>query len=289
VSPVDEAALDRALQRAWPPRTTAAVGQWTARLDAGVTRRANSVLPHGEGPDLDDDALDALLAETVRLYARHGLTPWLQVTDTAWPPRREERLAARRWQTGIDTTLLLTGPVPVAERADEVLLEPQASADWIATWWSVDPRGGALEREVAVALLARIDGAAFAHVVEDSAVVGVGLGVVVGETLVVECLAAQPTVRRRGVATRVVSALGAWAAARGARSSLLAVQELNVAARSLYASLGFEEMGSYAYARPGPQRRSGAQGSQSLARTRSQNGPAGRPLQGLCVRSKDSR
>jgi predicted GNAT family acetyltransferase len=75
----------------------------------------------------------------------------------------------------------------------------------------------------------------------DDALVGVALGVVVGSTLVIECLAAEPTARRRGVATRAVSALGVWAATRGARRSLLAVQKPNVAARRLYASVGFRE------------------------------------------------
>ena len=121
-----------------------------------MTRRANSVLPHGEGSDLDDDALDALLAETVRLYTQHGLIPWLQVSGAAWPPRLEERLTT------------------------------------------------------------------------------------------------EPAARRRGVATRAVLALGAWAEARGASRSLLAVQEWNVAARGQYGSLGFQEASSYAYARPGP-------------------------------------
>jgi GNAT superfamily N-acetyltransferase len=263
---VDVAALDLALQRAWPPRATAALGPWTARLDAGVTRRANSVLPHGDGSELDDDGLDDLLTDMVRIYARHRLTPWIQVTGAAWPLRLEERLAARNWATGMDTTLLLTGPLPVAERKDGVRLEPRVSADWIATWWNVDPRGGPLERDVAVALLARIDGAAFAHVVEDGAVASVALGVVVDETLVIECLATEPASRRRGLATRAVSALATWAGARGAHSSLLAVQEPNVAARSLYGSLGFVERSSYSYARPGPHG-----GQRSLSRAQSQS------------------
>jgi N-acetylglutamate synthase len=252
VRPVDKAALDLALQRAWPARTLTAIGPWTARLDAGVTRRANSVLPHGNGPDLDDDGLDVLLAETVDLYDRHGLTPWLQVTGAAWPPRLTERLAQRSWQTGIDRTLLLTGPLPIVGQAHEVLLEPQISADWTATWWDVDPRGGTSEREHAANLLARIDNAAFVRVVEAGAVIGVGLGVVVAETLVIECLATTLKARRRGVATGAISALAAWAGERGAENSLLAVQEPNVGARSLYGSLGFDEVGSYAYARPAP-------------------------------------
>ena len=246
-----QAALDLALQRAWPPLTTAPIGPWTARVDAGVTRRANSVLTHGDGADPDDEALDALLAETVSLYAGHGLTPWLQVTSAAWPPRLEDRLEARGWQTRIDRTLLLGGPPRADWSVDGAVIEPQPSPEWIDTWWTSDPRGGAAELEVASALLTRIESAAFARAVdEDAATMGVGLGVLVGETLVLECLATVPGSRRRGVATRVIAALSAWAAPPGARQMLLAVQERNQGALALYRSLGLEPIGAYSYARP---------------------------------------
>jgi GNAT superfamily N-acetyltransferase len=249
VRPVQQAELDLAVQEAWPPRATVAVGPWTARLDAGVTRRPNSILPHGHGPEPGDDELDALLARTVSLYREHGLVPWIQVTEAAWPPRLEERLAERGWPTGIDPTLLLAGPL-VAAAPDGVLLEPRASEAWLSAWWSIDPRGDAAAVGAVARLLTRIEGGAFASVVEGGRTVGVALGVLVGGLLVLECVATDPTARRRGVATRCISALGAWAAERGARQVLLAVQERSVPALALYARLGLERASSYAYARP---------------------------------------
>ena len=244
--------LDQAIQRAWPPTATASIGPWTARLDAGVTRRPNSVLPHGSGPEPGDEELDALLDETVRLYERRGLTPWIQVTHAAWPPRLDARLAERGWQTGIDRTLLLTGPV--ASGDETAFLEHCPSPTWLATWWGVDPRGGDAELAACRNLLGRVENPAFASVVTGCHTLGVGLGVLVADTLVIECLATVPSARRHGVATRVVAALGAWGSSRGAARVLLAVQERNRPARRLYERLGFELAGAYAYARPDAKR-----------------------------------
>jgi GNAT superfamily N-acetyltransferase len=121
----------------------------------------------------------------------------------------------------------------------------------VATGWGVDPRGGDSELATCLELLRRIEEGAFARVVNGCHTHGVGLGVLVEDTLVLECVATVPAARRQGVATRVVSALGAWGRGRGATRALLAVQERNVAARRLYERLGFATVGSYAYARPG--------------------------------------
>ncbi len=247
---VDAASLDHALQRAWPPRTLTPIGPWTARLDAGVTRRANSVLTHGDGADLDDATLDLLLAEAQKLYGRNNLTPWLQLTAAAWPPRLEERLDDRGWRTGIDPTLLLTGPIPGVAPTREVVLAPQPSEDWLTLWSTVDQRGAGRNLAIVAALLARLEDAIFASVVKAGNVVGVALGVVVDSTLVLECLATIPDARRCGVARSAVASLAQWASERDACRLLLAVQQRNVEARRLYDALGLEAVGRYAYARP---------------------------------------
>lgn len=247
---VEQAALDLVLQQAWRPRETVAIGPWTARLDDGVTRRANSVLTHGNGTDSDDAGLDHLLTRSLEVYARRGLTPWLQLTGATWPPRLRERLAARGWATGIDRTLLLAGPLPPAGPTEDVSLTSHASEEWLATWCAVEPRRTARERAVVAALLARLEHAVFAQVADAGTMVGTALGVLVEETLVLECIATTAAARRRRVATRAVAAIAEWASERGARRTLLAVQERNVTAGGLYEALGLAPAGWYAYARP---------------------------------------
>ncbi len=72
------------------------------------------MLPHGEGPPPAEGVIDGWLRTAVQLYRGRGLTPWLQVTRAAWPAGLDGLLGARGWQTGIDRTLLLTGPLPDA-------------------------------------------------------------------------------------------------------------------------------------------------------------------------------
>ena len=247
---MEQTALDLALRQAWPPRETVAIGPWTARLDDGVTRRANSVLTHGNGTDSDDAGLDHLLTRSLEVYARRGLTPWLQLTGATWPPGLRERLAAGGWATGIDRTLLLAGPLPPAGLTEDVSVARHASEEWLAAWCAVEPRRTARERAVVEALLARLEHAAFAQVADAGTIVGTALGVLVEETLVLECIATTAAARRRRVATRAVAAIAEWASERGARRTLLAVQERNVTAAGLYETLGLAPAGWYAYARP---------------------------------------
>ena len=56
-------------------------------------------------------------------------------------------------------------------------------------------------------------------------------------------VAVVPEARRRGVGASLVSAAGVTALVRGAASMHLEVAEDNVAARALYAKLGYEEAG----------------------------------------------
>ena len=243
--------LDLAVSRAWPPREELRIGSWRARIDLGVTRRANSVLPHGEGGRPSAAAIDALLQRTIAVYDSRGLTPRLQLTGASWPHDLEEELDARGWQTGIDPTLLLGGPLPCANPGAVVRITQAPENAWVDAWWTVERRGGAEARAAAVGILERVPApVAFASVASGGVTAGVALGAVVQQTLVIECVATLPAVRRRGHARTITAALGAWGRERGATRAVLAVQQQNAAARALYATLGFAEVGAYTYARP---------------------------------------
>jgi ribosomal protein S18 acetylase RimI-like enzyme len=54
-----------------------------------------------------------------------------------------------------------------------------------------------------------------------------------------------PAARRRGLAQRVIGALGAWAADSGAQTAFLQVEERNTAAVALYRRLGFTTHHTY--------------------------------------------
>lgn len=209
------------------------------------------MLPHGAGPTPGAAQLDGWLDAAGHLYRERGLTPWIQVTEAAWPPDLAKELEARGWETGIDRTLLLTGPLPPRADPLEVQLVPRAEPAWLETWWAVDPRGDAEHRWAVAAIVARIaEPVAFASVLVDGECAGVALGVLVDGVLVLECVATRPEARRHGVARAAIGTLGRWAAEHGAKACLLAVLEANGPGNALYEALGLTEASTYAYARP---------------------------------------
>ncbi len=110
--------------------------------------------------------------------------------------------------------------------------------------WSAEALARLLAMPEGFALIARSGGAPQAF----------ALARVVAEDCELLALGTRPEARRRGLARRLVAALAAEAAARGARAVFLEVAEDNRAARALYAATGFARAGRRAayYARPGP-------------------------------------
>jgi ribosomal protein S18 acetylase RimI-like enzyme len=244
-------ALDLALLRAWPAADERRIGPWLARLDAGITRRANSVLPLGKGPPPEAARLQGWLDEAVTIYRARDLEPLVQVTQAAWPPALERELADRGWQTEIDRTLLLVGVPSADDDRWRVAVDARPHRDWLDSWWAVDPRGDESALLTLMQLFARIASpTAFLRVLDERRTVGTALGVLVARTLVLECVTALPEARRRGVASAAIRAAWRWGESLGASRALLAVRADNLAARALYASLGLQQRSGYAYARP---------------------------------------
>jgi ribosomal-protein-alanine N-acetyltransferase len=84
---------------------------------------------------------------------------------------------------------------------------------------------------------------AFALIASDAAPQGFLLAWVAAEDCEILTLAVAPEARRRGVASKLIAAAMAAATVRGASAMALDVAEDNVAARGLYAHLGFAEVG----------------------------------------------
>lgn len=242
--------LDLALLRAWPPAEERRVGRWLARLDAGVTRRANSVLPLGRGPAPSAEDLDGWLETARRLYEDRGLTPWVQVTDAAWPPGLGDALAERGWATGIDPTVVVSGTPTVDATPWTIGRTEDPTRDWLDAWWEADARGDDQALATLVALFARIDlPHVFLRAVDDETL-GTCLVVRVGRSTVIECLATREPWRRRGVARALLAEAWRWGLERGSIRMVLAVVAANDGARALYRAVGLEERSGYVYARP---------------------------------------
>ncbi|UOY03823.1 GNAT family N-acetyltransferase [Blastococcus sp. PRF04-17] len=244
--PPSVAALERLAARSWRGLEEAPYGDWLLRAGGGFTGRANSVLVLGDPPADLPDAVDAV----THWYTRRGLQPRAQVPG----PGNEEADAAfdaAGWAHH-DEVLVLTAPLTGwAETAVQVSLAPTPDDAWLAGYRY---RGTPLP-PVAAAVLANADEPVFAAVrcdPEPAPLAAVARGVLVDGWLCVTAVTVDERHRRRGLATAVMAALGAWARDRDGHSCLLQVAQENTPALALYARLGFTEHHRYHY-RLGPQ------------------------------------
>ena len=237
--------LDRLQLRAWPAAREEAIGGWRLRFTDGVTRRANSVLPHGPAPPDVENAV----ARVESAYAERAFDPRFLVSPAASPPDLDAILAERGYEVDAPT-LVQTAPLPLQPQAmaqgvqvdvggfDDAWLSDYAAAESI-TPGEVEGRHGIHLRIRATAgyATARVDGRP----------VAVGSVVVEDGWAGIHNMATSTEHRRRGAARAVLNALLEWGAARGATRSYLAVVETNQAARALYEGSGYTTVYRYWY------------------------------------------
>jgi ribosomal protein S18 acetylase RimI-like enzyme len=227
--------FDRLVDEAWPAPYVEDIGGWRLRYADGVTKRANSVWPVAEPADAG-----GAIAAVERFYAERGLPAVFSLSAESRPEGLDGLLAARGYAR-VEPTLVMTaepdhaGP---AVRGVEITEEP--SAGWLDLWWSVDGRHGSglgAAREIMTGVPAWYVSAGDA----------VGRGVPQGDWMGIYCMAVAPHARRRGLARNVLRALLGLGREHGVRAAYLAVTAHNTAARTLYASAGFEIAGGYHY------------------------------------------
>jgi GNAT superfamily N-acetyltransferase len=226
---------------------------WVVRLSPGKAKRGRSVNAHF-GSTLP---LDAKIDHCERLYASRGLPTLFRITPVQHPSTLEAALDARGY-VAFDWTFVqlmpLVRPPDVARRdgdADIVLSTPAIPAfvDAVGTMRGspAGQRDAHLERLAntplpMLALLATLDGVTVGagQVALDGSLAGV-FDVVTGEAA-----------RGRGIATRIVERLLAWAWEHGATHAYLQVESGNAPALRIYQRFGFVTAYEYHYrGRPG--------------------------------------
>jgi ribosomal protein S18 acetylase RimI-like enzyme len=256
------AQLDDLAHRGWPALETHTVGEWIVRWAGGVTRRANSVLPRG---DVDD--LDAAIDTVESAYRDRGLPSTFQLSPASRPPTLASRLESRGYVEDAHTLILVAdaarvaaAAAPAAPASDRrgattaatgtaigpVSVGGAPSDEWMELWWSVDGRGGDVEREIARRILTGTP-ALYASLRDDAGIAAAARLVIVDDWAGLYAVATRPDARRRGLARRLVGALAAESAGRGVSRMWLQVLADNDAAIALYRSLGFETVSGYSY------------------------------------------
>jgi GNAT superfamily N-acetyltransferase len=245
--------LDLLGARAWPPLEETRIGEWRLRFAGGVTKRANSVLPLG--PD-QDGAVAAALEARIRFvedaYRERGLSPRFQLTASSWPAALGTALRTFGYVEA-DRTLVMTAALTSTGAHTQpvsctIIEQAEPSATWLDTWWAVDGRGGDTEREIAQAILDRIQlPRIFVEYHDRNGPAAVALAVLDGDWVGFYCLATLPRARRRGYARALIAHLITRAKAQGARRAHLAVVEANQPSRRLCGALGFVVSQQYSY------------------------------------------
>ncbi|MCC5580813.1 GNAT family N-acetyltransferase [Microtetraspora sp. AC03309] len=230
--------FDRLVDEAWPAPYRVAAGDWVYRHAGGVTKRANSVLPLGECPDLGKAIDDA-----EGFYADLGRPCVFSIGGGATPGLDAE-LESRGYHL-VDPTLVMTRSS--LEGSADPTIAPEPSPGWVDTWWRVDggrhPAGTeSSAKDWGVRILTGVP-AAYASLGEKA----VGRGVRQGEWLGIYCMAVVPEARRRGLAGAVLRGLLGWGRDQGATRAYLVVTEGNEGARALYEREGFTVAGRYHY------------------------------------------
>lgn len=233
------------MNRGWPAAHSTELDGWLVRRAAGVTLRANSVLPAGAPYDLGR-ALDYV--ET--LYQAHGITPSFQISPAAQPTDLDAQLAARGYQVKNPTLVqcaavadvLAALPVPMGE----VNISSVADDAWTEFWWQHDGRGGSAERAVARQILDR-GSALYARIMVGDQIAAIGRLALVDDWSGLYCIAVDPAFRRQGLAQAVIHGLLLEATTSGIGQVFLSVLADNTAARTLYHRFAFSTVSRYHY------------------------------------------
>jgi len=233
---------------AWPAATTAWLEGWRLGLDAGVTRRANSVLPNAASPVGD---ADVLIGEVERRYLAQGLCPCFKLTAAAEPADLDQRLERRGYRAEGHSLVLVADAravTPPLAPQITIALDDRPTQAWLEACWPAAQHAG--ERAARQGIVERLRlPRAFGLARHDGVPAGAALAVAARGWVGLTAVHTLPEHRRRGVAHGLLRALAAWARGQGAGRLYLQVERDNAPARRLYARLGFTEDYAYHYRR----------------------------------------
>ncbi|HET6738446.1 MAG TPA: N-acetyltransferase [Kribbella sp.] len=236
------AQMDSLMNQGWPAAHSTELDGWLVRHNAGVTLRANSVLPKSAPFDLDK-----ALEYVENLYAAQDIAPSFQISSAVQPSDLDSYLEARGYAVR-NPTLVQCAPTSdvlakLPATAVEVNISSTPSESWMDCWWNVDGRGGTETRAAAAQILAR-GKALYATVTDGLQAKAIGRLALVDDTAGLYCLAVDERFRRQGLGSAVIRGLLQAATTEWVWLSVL---ENNEPARTLYDHLGFQTVSRYHY------------------------------------------
>ena len=237
--------MEQISSNAWVAEETERLGGWLLRANDGITRRANSVLPIGPPPPPIDESIE----KVIEFYKKKDLIPRFQMTTTSKPIELDRDLSERGFSVGLQVEIHTAAINHLVQKspAFDVLISNDISDGWMSVYSessgyeeaSMDTRRDLMKRTSLPK--------AFALATIGRDLAGVGFGVVEDKWLGLFNIAVHPSMRGRGVALAVNTALAKWGHQRGARSAYLQVESEHIPALKLYGKLGFQHLYTYWY------------------------------------------
>lgn len=229
------------MNQGWQAADSTELDGWLIRRNAGVTLRANSVLPASAPFDVD-----RALEYVENLYVAYGIQPSFQIGPAVQPSDLDAHLEARGYEVRNPTLVQCAAISDVLAKlpapAVDVNISTMPSASWTDCWWSIDGRGDDT-RATAEQILGR-GNALYATVPDGDQAQAIGRLALVDDTAGLYCLAVDKRFRRQGLASAVIHGLLQAATVNWVWLSVL---EDNAPARTLYNRLGFQTVSRYHY------------------------------------------
>jgi N-acetylglutamate synthase len=235
--------IEEASLNAWPSLHQLVLDGWLIRFAGGFTKRANSVVPlYGA-----HDASDAKIAYCERLYARQRLRTIFRLTTLDDHGALERALDVRGYRP-IEPTRVMARPLEARDAyPGPSALRARTRAHWIRTYAALTDMP-AQSQSLHNALLKNIClPCVYFTLEEDGVDVACALGVIDEPLLGIFDVVTDPRRRGLGHGERLLRALLAEGAHRGARHAYLQVLDENAPAERLYTRLGFRSLYGYRY------------------------------------------
>lgn len=234
---------------AWPALQTVLLDGWVLRFAGGYTKRANSINPTYPG-DLSNLAAKVDACEAI--YARRGLPSIVRLTSFGAPDGLDDLLAGRGY-TLADRTLVLQRDLTAIPPSTGLAVDAHDTPldEWLDRYVALS--GSPLDkRETHAAMLRQIAGEPRFATLRDASgeAVACGLAVLEADLVGLFEIVTDRAHRNRGHGAALVTAMLAWAAAKGATTAYLQVVAANEPAIRLYRKLGFIDAYGYWYRIP---------------------------------------
>jgi GNAT superfamily N-acetyltransferase len=241
---ISTAELEQIAATGWRALEVEPLGGWLLRAGGGFTGRANSALVAGD-PGLP--LAEATGAVEDWYDARH-LPARFQLPDGAESDELASLLADRGYELSGSVHVMTAELGPVVKRAVDSGVDVHLADEPDDAWLASYRQGGGALPPAARAILVNHANVVFASVRDGDECVAIARATVDGRWAGLFAVEVNARNRRNGLGKLVSIAALKWAVRRGARRAYLQVSADNVAAMSLYESLGFATHHDYRYA-----------------------------------------